>query len=90
MKSQIRKVEKLIKALANQRRLQIIKFLNHGKPATVGEIAEELHLSMPAVSKHLALLAREGIVDYNKRGSLIYYELDEDPGRIVDEVLALL
>lgn len=61
--------EKILKALANRRRLQIIKYLKDKKLATVTNIAEHLKLSFKSTSKHLAILFGAGIVDKEQKKS---------------------
>jgi len=43
-----------LKALANERRLQILAFIKKEKQPTVGDIAYHLHLSFAATSRHLS------------------------------------
>jgi len=50
-------VTRELKALANQRRLTIIKELNRGGPLSVSEIARRLKLSVRSTSKHVQKLA---------------------------------
>ena len=58
MKTKIKEAEKILKALANARRLAIVKYLRKEKEATVGDIAEAIKLSFKATSKHLDLVLR--------------------------------
>lgn len=51
-----KKEERIFKALANYRRLAILRFLNNTKKAKVGDIAREINLSFKATSKHLQIL----------------------------------
>ena len=54
--------ERHLKALANRRRLAILRYLKKHREAPVGEIAHEIKLSFKATSKHLAFLAAVDIV----------------------------
>lgn len=54
--------EKIFKAVANKRRLQILLFLKLEKEATVGAIAEHIRLSVKSTSRHLSVLYLAGIV----------------------------
>jgi DNA-binding transcriptional ArsR family regulator len=49
-------------ALADPTRRQIVDRLSRGE-ATVTELAEPLPISMPAVSRHLKVLERAGLID---------------------------
>ncbi len=68
-------LERVLKALANKRRLAIVKYLRRTKQATVGDIAEILKLSFKATSKHLGVLFNAEIVDKEQRSLNMYYRL---------------
>lgn len=70
-----RETERTLKALANRRRLAIVWFLTKQKEASVGDIAEKIHLSLKATSKHLGILASVGIVDRDQRSLQMFYRL---------------
>jgi DNA-binding transcriptional ArsR family regulator len=71
----MKEIEKILKALANRRRLAIVRFLRKEKEATVGEIAEVIRLSFKATSKHLGVLASADIVDKEQRSLQMWYRL---------------
>ena len=71
----MKELEKIIKALANRRRLAVLRYLKKNKEATVGEIAEEINLSFRATSKHLTILATADIVEKEHRGLEMWYSL---------------
>ena len=59
----MKNLERTIKALANRRRLAIIKYLKQSQPAPVGDIAGKINLSFKATSKHLGVLSAVDIVE---------------------------
>jgi DNA-binding transcriptional ArsR family regulator len=77
----MRKLEKALKALANRRRLAILKYLKENKEAPVAEIAHEIDLSFKATSKHLSILSSIDIVEREQRGLQMFYRFsgDQDP-----------
>ena len=79
-------LEKQLKALANKRRLRILTFIGKRKQATVGEIADELGISMQATSKHLRLLYHVDMVESDQIGLQVRYRL----GRITPLITSLL
>ena len=83
----MKEFENILKALANRRRLAILKFLKKHKEASVGEIADEINLSFKATSKHLNILARAGLLDKNQRSLSVYYQLAPGPKLFVRAVL---
>ncbi len=79
-----------MKALANRRRLAILRFLKTGKEASVGDIAEEIKLSFKATSKHLGVLSAAGIVDREQRSLQMFYRLSSDISLPARSIVSLL
>ena len=65
----------LHKALSVPVRLEILGLLCE-RPLCVNAITGFLHISQPAVSQHLAVLRRVGLVRGDKRGYMVHYTLD--------------
>ncbi len=63
-------------AIAEPRRREIIDALVDGNEHAVGEVVEILRMPQPAVSKHLGVLRKVGIVSVTKRGQLRLYRLE--------------
>jgi DNA-binding transcriptional ArsR family regulator len=61
-----------LKALGEPRRVEILELLRAG-PRSVGEIAEQVEVSQQAVSQHLAVLDRAGLVEARKEGTRSLY-----------------
>ncbi len=85
-----RELEKQLKALANRRRLAILKYLKSKREASVGEIAEEINLSFKSTSKHLAVLAVLDIVERDQRSLQMFYRLAASHSAAVRHILSLL
>jgi DNA-binding transcriptional ArsR family regulator len=62
-------------ALGDPTRRQVFELLREG-PKSVGELAADLPVSRPAVSQHLRVLERAGLVTHRSRGTRNLYELD--------------
>jgi ArsR family transcriptional regulator len=60
--------------LANPRRLEILHVLADG-PLEVGRLANRIGLSQPNVSQHLSLLRQAGLVDVERNGREVRYQL---------------
>lgn len=86
----IRKLEKNLKALANRRRLAILKYLKDNNEAPVGEIAHEIRLSFKATSKHLGILLAIDIVEREQRNLQMFYRLSRNQKLEVQRILSLL
>ena len=68
---------RLMKALANDSRLLILCYLD-GKELSVSELNENLDLSQSALSQHLAVLRRDGLVKTRRDSQTSYYSLSGD------------
>lgn len=79
---------KLFKALANKRRLEILKYLNGRKMASVGDIAEHLKLSLPSTSKHLNILYSADLLEKEQHRLSIYYRLSSEMLPIAHHVIS--
>lgn len=64
----------LLKALANENRLLILCYLD-GRELSVSELNQHLDLSQSALSQHLAVLRRDGLVKTRRSSQTIYYSL---------------
>ena len=65
-------------ALANPVRRQLLEVLTEG-PRTAGALAAPFELSRPAVSEHLAVLERAGLVRGEPSGRERHYHLTPEP-----------
>jgi len=63
-------------AIAEPRRRQIIGMLSDGGEHAVGDVVLRLRMPQPAVSKHLGVLRKVGVVTVSKRGQMRYYRLN--------------
>jgi DNA-binding transcriptional ArsR family regulator len=63
-------------AIAEPRRREIIDLMGNGKEHAVGELVLRLRMPQPAVSKHLGVLRKVGVVSVSKRGQLRMYRLN--------------
>lgn len=71
----------VLKTLASPRRLEIVHRLAEG-PCEVGRLADELGMSQPNASQHLAVLRSSGVVEAVRAGREVRYRL-ADPDVMV-------
>lgn len=62
-------------ALGDRTRRHVFELLRSG-PRSVGELADELPVSRPAVSQHLRVLEEAGLVTHRRQGTRNVYGLD--------------
>jgi len=65
------------KALADETR-QKIMYLVCCQWLSVNEIVEQLHVTQPTVSHHLALLREAGLVNVREEGKQTFYALNQE------------
>lgn len=82
--------EKILKALANRRRLGIVKYLEKTGKASVGDIASQIKLSFKATSKHLRILANADLLEREQIGLAMIYCLSKPVNSILKSTLNVL
>ena len=65
-------------AVAEPRRREIIALLSDGQEWAVNDVVVRLRLAQPAVSKHLRVLRKVGVVAAAKRGQHRMYRLEAE------------
>ena len=76
-----------LEALADPTRLRIVELLAEGE-RSAGELAAQFETSRPAVSRHLRVLRRHGLVHGREEGRRRLYSLEPEPLAELDEWLA--
>jgi DNA-binding transcriptional ArsR family regulator len=87
---QPKEAEKIFKALANRRRLAIVKALSSKGRLRVSDIAEEINLSYKATSKHLQILKQVGFAEDEQIGLEQYYSLTAPQHSTLKHALSVL
>jgi DNA-binding transcriptional ArsR family regulator len=86
----IKQLEKVLKGLANRRRLAIIKLLIKERELAVAEIARRIKLSFTSTSKHLGILRQLDIVDRRQESLTVYYRLADPLPYIIRQLVVTL
>jgi len=81
-----RQRDAVFRAISDPTRREILHILRGGRH-TVGGIASNFRMSRPAISKHLRLLHRAGLVETRKEGTASICTLSAQPLRMVDDWL---
>ena len=82
----MKELEKTLKALANRRRLAIVKYLKNEKEAKVGDIADAIKLSFKATSKHLGVLYSADIVEREQRSLHMLYKISSTLSQVAKHI----
>jgi ArsR family transcriptional regulator len=83
----------MLKALSDPTRLKIVQALgSHGHSLCVNALAHRLGITQSAVSQHLRILKRAGIVSGERNGYFVHYEVNrgriEELRTMMDDALA--
>ncbi|MBR5806237.1 MAG: winged helix-turn-helix transcriptional regulator [Oscillospiraceae bacterium] len=68
-------LQNTIKALSDPTRRRILELLKKG-PMSAGELGKEFDMTGATMSHHLTILKKAGLVQDNKKGTFIYYEIN--------------
>ena len=85
-----KELEKVLKALANKRRIAILKFIKKSGRASVGEVAGAIKLSFKATSKHLMILLNTDILNKEQESLTMFYFLQENQNPVVSKLLSII
>ena len=75
MSNRILEMERVLKALANRRRLMIVRLLLSKRMVSVSDIADRIKLSIAATSRHLRVMAAADIVETEQVNTTVNYSL---------------
>ena len=85
-----KELEKILKALANKRRVSILKYLKRVGKASVGEVSDAIKLSFKATSKHLMILSNVDIVEKEQISLTMFYFLPKSTHPMVSKLLSII
>lgn len=85
LEPRVEEAARMLRLLANERRLMVLCHLLGRGEMSVGSLAEQVGLSQPALSQHLAQMRAEGLVATRREAQTIWYRVaDPKVARIVD------
>ncbi len=67
-------MNRVFKALSDPTRRRVLQLLRE-HPMTAGELASEFDLSKPTMSAHFGVLRQANLIDADKKGTTITYQL---------------
>ncbi|MBI5645205.1 winged helix-turn-helix transcriptional regulator [Candidatus Kaiserbacteria bacterium] len=73
--SNAKKLDRVFASLANNRRRQIVYTLGF-RPASIGQLAKQQRLSLPAIHRHIKVLEEAKLVQRKKSGRVNFLALD--------------
>ena len=82
--------ERILKAFANKRRLEILKLLKDKKKLTVTDISQKIKLSVKATSQHLSILYKADLTDKEQISLNVYYSLSKSLNNLSRAILVTL
>lgn len=82
-------VERVIKGVANHRRIQILELLSRSPELSVEEISEATKIGYPTAASHIARLAIAGLVVKRNQGQAVRHKLSDRGAATLKFLLAL-
>lgn len=80
-------VDAVLNALSDPSRRTVLEVLRE-RPATVNELAAQLPIARPGVSRHLRVLREAGLVDVEQQAQWRVYSIRTEPLAELDEWLS--
>lgn len=81
---------KLLKLLANEKRLLILCKLSEVDESSVNELSQHIGLSQSALSQHLAKMREQGLVATRRESQSIFYRIDNPDVAQIMETLRVI
>jgi len=81
---------RLFKAVANKRRVEILKLLLNEGEKNVSEVAQHLKISFVSASRHLLQLERVGLLKNRQQSLWVYYSINDNPSPDVKGALKMI
>jgi DNA-binding transcriptional ArsR family regulator len=76
-RAKVRPTASIFAALGDETRLGLVSRLSHGGPASISRLTAGSGVTRQAVSKHLRVLARAGLVQVSRRGRETLWRLEQ-------------
>ena len=76
-------LQQTLKALADPTRREILNLLKSGKQSA-GDIAEHFDITAAAISRHLSVLKDADLIEDDRDGKYIFYELNTS---VLEEIM---
>ena len=67
----------VLKALADETRIEIVRQLLHSKEAPCQEVMKKFKLAQPTLSHHFNKLVNAGVLNARKKGVLWFYSINK-------------
>ena len=81
---------RLFKAVANKRRLEILRLLITEGEKNVSEVCEHLGISYVSASRHLLQLERVGLLKNRQQSLWVYYSINDTPSVTCKEIIEIV
>lgn len=86
----VKKAALILRSVNHKLRQQIVQLINENGQMTVTEIYVKLRLEQSVASQHLAILRRSNIVKTTREGKFIWYTVNHDRLKEVDQFVTSL
>lgn len=88
--TKLQKTEKIMKALANEKRLNILKTLRKEEHLPVWLISSKLSMPFKTVSKNLRILYDQGLIEKEYDSTEVFYSISEKIPKSIKNLISHL
>jgi DNA-binding transcriptional ArsR family regulator len=74
----LQEAAEILRAINHKLRMKILEFIDQNEKINVNKIYNTLNLEQSITSQHLRILRKAGVVDTQRDGKFIYYEINYD------------
>lgn len=76
-----------LRAMADEPRMTILSVLSIRGAVCVSHLQEAMKTPQPTVSRYLSILRNAGLLESERRGQWVYYNLSDDDGSLIMEMI---
>ncbi len=88
--SEVNDLVRLFKAVANKRRVEILRLLLDEGEKNVSEVSQRLKISFVSASRHLLQLERVNLLKNRQENLWVYYSVNDNPPLDAKKLLELI
>jgi DNA-binding transcriptional ArsR family regulator len=85
--AQLRQAVSVLRAINHKLRQKMIDMLHENEQMTVTNLYIKLRLEQSVASQHLAILRNSGVVKTERQGKFIYYSIDREHLREINDLV---
>jgi DNA-binding transcriptional ArsR family regulator len=90
MDKKVLELEKVLKAVANRRRIAIVRYVRSHPQATLGDVSDSIKLPYKSASKHVSVLLNAEILHREQQNSNASFSIHPHSSEYVRKLISIL